>query len=223
MSVKIFLPTKLFYTKENYDIYGEIRINENNSVSYFVIAGVSSNNIGDSKFAYNELRHLGHITDASGSTYREQKRRDVSLSFSYDAETPNIYLNNINIKPADSQNANVFLYDVEKLNQLYCEPIKEHKQHGNASRRSSFDAEQYDDIHMLYYILERRYKLQHEDARSSRGIIDFLCVALALPLEAINKIFQILVENKAIVYLVKKTVFYEHYLDWKKLSKTGYV
>ncbi|XP_036319226.1 uncharacterized protein LOC118733777 isoform X1 [Rhagoletis pomonella] len=223
MSVKIFLPNFLFHTKENCDIYGEIQINENNSVSYFVIAHRTHESSSQTASAGKNLRHLGHIFRA-GQTSALQ-RRDVALSFAYDEDTSNIYLLKLSIKPADTTHANVFLYDVPKMLQLHRYSVKNATNNAPSIEHSSFeghcddDSEQFNDVNMLCRLLNEN---QEENKRlHKRSIYGPLKRTFYFLSNLITNTVILLLEARLIVSLLRKTVIYDHYLEWRQYRDYG--
>ncbi|XP_067639700.1 uncharacterized protein PIG-Q [Eurosta solidaginis] len=232
MSVKIFLPSKLFYIKEDCDIYGEIQINENNAVSYFVVAHCKSNTTTDntsvnsqSILTTNKLRHLGHIFRAGPLS--QQQRRDVAISFAYDADTPNIYLLKLSIKPTNKTQANVFLYDVSKMMQLHeymnfakLNAIRTHNNGGGNGGIGESD-NQCDDIRMLCRLLcENRRQLQINN-RHKQSVVNILENLIFFLPNCITRAIIILLDCRHLERVMRKTFIYEHYLEWRRYRESG--
>ncbi|XP_037932838.1 phosphatidylinositol N-acetylglucosaminyltransferase subunit Q-like [Teleopsis dalmanni] len=189
MSVKIFLPEHLFYTKHEHDIFGEIQINENNSVSYYVICTENKSN----------LRLLGHILSV-GSNATNLKLRDVSLSFTFDPETPNIYLNKLSIKPPNATHVNVFLYNARKLLQL-C---------------TTMPKDEYDVV-FLYHLLQEN----QSTTAKRRTFSQFVLKGLNFPMELMTQIFIFIMELKPVSMLLHNIAFYKHFREWSKFRSSG--
>uniref|UniRef100_A0A0A1WSA8 Phosphatidylinositol N-acetylglucosaminyltransferase subunit Q n=1 Tax=Zeugodacus cucurbitae TaxID=28588 RepID=A0A0A1WSA8_ZEUCU len=217
MSVKIFLPTFLFHTKKDCDIYGEIQINENNAVSYFIIAHRDYQNDNTSTLSTKSLRHLGHIVRA-GPTSAIQ-HRDVAVSFAYDSETPNIYLLKLSIKPPETTQVNVFLYDVPKMLQLYeysgnyeakNQPVSTEENEKEASNECN-------DVVLLCRLLN---ETRQQNAVHKSTIYSILQKFIFLLPNLITFITILLLESKPCKTFMEKTSIYIHYLEWRRLCET---
>ncbi|XP_054730182.1 uncharacterized protein LOC129238960 [Anastrepha obliqua] len=223
MSVKIFLPNFLFHAKENCDIYGEIQINENNAVSYFIIAHRSYESSSQTEVTTKNLRHLGYIFRA-GQTSRVQNR-DVALSFAYDEDTPNIYLLKLSIKPADTKQANVFLYDVPKMLQLYEYSAKNiatgthNTRHSVSGGHGDCGSDQNNDVDMLCSLLSE-HRRENSKTHKNTLVSIFKNMLFFLP-NLITHTLILLFESRTLLPLLRNTCMYEHYLEWRKYRDSG--
>lgn len=214
MSVKIFLPAFLFHTKTDCDIYGEIQINENNAVSYFIIAHLDYQS--ESQFS---LRHLGHIVRAGATSALQD--RDVAVTFAYDGETPNIYLLKLSIKPAKTTQVNVYLYDVPKMLQLYKYSVNyetNKSQTIGAEENIEEETEQCNDVVLLCRLLNDNHKPNKVDKITIFSILQNLLFLLP---NLITHILILLLECGPLKRLMQKTSIYLHFLEWRRLQATG--
>nr|XP_014092342.2 uncharacterized protein LOC106618937 [Bactrocera oleae] len=215
MSVKIFLPAFLFHTKKDCDIYGEIQINENNAISYYIIAHQDYQNVSQ-----GSLRHLGHIVRAGPTSALQH--RDVAVTFAYDEDTPNIYLVKLSIKPSGTTQVNVFLYDVPKMRHLYEYIIinyETNKSHAiSAEGNCEEETDQCNDVVLLCRLLNENHK-QNKVVKVT--IFSILQKLLFLLPNLITYLLIILLECKPVKTLMQKTSIYVHFLEWRRLDATG--
>uniref|UniRef100_W8CCF9 Phosphatidylinositol N-acetylglucosaminyltransferase subunit Q n=1 Tax=Ceratitis capitata TaxID=7213 RepID=W8CCF9_CERCA len=218
MSVKIFLPAFLFYTKKDCDIYGEIQIDENNAVSYFIIDHCDYHNENEAKVITKHLRHLGHIHRAGPTT--TVQNQDVAITFAYDVDTPNIYLLKLNIKPVETTQVNVFLYDVPKMLQLHeYNTSYDSKKSDNASGggRGDEKTNQYNDVEVLCSFLNQSHQQNKKQKYTITSILDK--TIFLFPNLIINAIVFLL-QSKLLKPLLEKTTFYEHSLEWRRYQES---
>uniref|UniRef100_A0A034VRZ2 Phosphatidylinositol N-acetylglucosaminyltransferase subunit Q n=1 Tax=Bactrocera dorsalis TaxID=27457 RepID=A0A034VRZ2_BACDO len=214
MSVKIFLPVFLFHTKKDCDIYGEIQINENNAISYYIIAHQDYQSASQSN-----LRHLGHIVRAGPTSALQH--RDVAVTFAYDGDTPNIYLLKLSIKPSNTTQVNVFLYDVPKMLQLYEYSVSYETNKSDtiaAERNGEEETDQCNDVVLLCRLLNENHK---QNKVHKVTIFSILQKLLFLLPNLITYLLIILLEYKPVKTLMQKTSIYGHFLEWRRLDATG--
>ncbi|KAM7347734.1 phosphatidylinositol glycan anchor biosynthesis class Q isoform 2-T2 [Cochliomyia hominivorax] len=244
MTIKLFLPEKLFYLKKSCDIYGEIKISEGNCISYYIITAIDNklllNNKDDSdeddedyereiQFT-NELRHLGHIVKASESS--QLLHKDVALVFVYDDETPNIYLNKLTIRPAQGEKVNVFLYNEksilklqdlnENLNKFQSDMYKD-KENIKDSHRQSSECCPDDDMHMLYKLLytKEKFKLQAEVDDVEDTFKRFVGYLIKFPFDILMSAFGFCMTQPPLKFIFKYTVMCDYYKEWWKFNRSG--
>ena len=238
MSAKIFLPENLFVIKNNYDIYGEIKIGEKNCVSYYVISAVPykkpSND--DELLDYerdfvfsNELRHLGHIINVVD--YSQLHSKDVTLAFTYDNETPNIYLSKLSIKTEEKAKVNIFLYNecrMLKLQNLNENIVKSARTSLEESEKlenegTEKDDTHEDDMHMLHQLLKAKEKFRISTEADDIDFV-FKCCALYMlkfPFEIFMLGFHVIMTRPPFVFIFRYTFLSDYYKEWLKFKKSG--
>ncbi|XP_073832794.1 phosphatidylinositol glycan anchor biosynthesis class Q [Musca autumnalis] len=229
MSIKIFLPIELFYNKENSNIYGEIKIGDNNCISYYIACAISSGRRDEEEKIdrlQKKFRHLGHIINAK-EAISTQRNHDVALSFVYDRETPNIYLNKLSIKPEKAGKINVFLYEERRI--LKLQDLKESIE--NPPRKSTqecCDEEETscdDDMHFLYQLLYTKESLEQQDTGVDSEDF-FLYDVKRCVFRSFEFIFNLMMWLLTIFlyqppfkYIFQHTVLCEHYKEWMKFRR----
>ncbi|XP_065363710.1 uncharacterized protein PIG-Q [Calliphora vicina] len=238
MTIKLFLPENLFYIKKSCDIYGEIKIGEQNCISYYITSAVDikrplinyETDDYDKEIQFtNELRHLGHIVNATESSQLHHK--DVALVFVYDAETPNIYLNKLSIKPAQRDKVNVFLYNEKSILKLQDLNENLNKTGQQSVNNNEDDAELNvetdicpdDDMHMLYQLLQAKDKfiLEHDDGDVDDKFKRFVGYLITVPFDAFMLIFGVCMTQPPFRFVFQYTVMCDYYKEWLKFKKSG--
>ncbi|XP_061387595.1 uncharacterized protein LOC133322647 [Musca vetustissima] len=236
MSIKIFLPLELFYTKENCNIYGENKIGDNNCISYYIVCAINDKRRGsvddeDNEISennrlqiYQRFRHLGHIVNAK-EAITFQRNQDVALSFVYDDETPYIYLNKLSIKPETTGKINVFLYEEGRI--LKLQDLKESIDvQGRKESNDDSSTEDDDDLHYLYQLLHVKDNTFVHVAGAEDGdhAEDFFaydvkrCIfrVFELIFNFMMWLLTIFLYQPPFKYIFQHTVLYEHYKEWMK-------
>ncbi|XP_011291559.1 uncharacterized protein LOC101890935 [Musca domestica] len=233
MSIKIFLPLELFYSKENCNIYGENKIGDNNCISYYITCAIADakNNKGGSEVNRLQItqrfRHLGHIVNAK-EAITLQRHQDVALSFVYDDETPNIYLNKLSIKPEKPGKINVFLFEERRI--LKLQDLREDLDAKVADECDDEDASatHNDDLHILYQLLNVKDTIVHDDTRGG-PIEDFFahdvkrCVfrGFEFSFNFMMWLLTVFLYQPPFKYIFQHTVLCEHYREWIKFRNCG--
>lgn len=238
MTIKLFLPQQLFYTKKSCDIYGEIKIGEENCISYYIITAINNNkipldNLDSNDYDYereveftNELRHLGHIVKASESLQLQHK--DVALVFVYDDETPNIYLNKLSIRTAQAEKVNVFLYNESSI--LKLQDLNENlsnKQRGlvetNGKSSSAQELCPDEDLHMLFQLQQSKevFMLQSDEGDVEDAFKRFVGCLLRFPFELLMSAFGFCMTQPPFKYVFQYTFMCDYYKEWLKFKKSG--
>lgn len=240
MTVKIFLPEKLFVIKQNCNLYGEIKIGEQNCVSYYVISAVPNKKPAndDELLDYersvvysNELRYLGHIVNATDSSQLHSK--DVAIAFMYDDKTPNIYLSKLSIKTVDKAKVNVFLYNEHRI--LKLQDLNENivrtrrgsvdESENSANEDTEKDKSHEDDLYMLHQLLLAKEKFR---IAMEGNDIDYVFKRCALyvikfPFEILLLAFHFIMTRPPFVFIFRYTFLSDFYKEWLKFKKSGYV
>ncbi|KAL9884560.1 phosphatidylinositol glycan anchor biosynthesis class Q isoform 2-T2 [Glossina fuscipes fuscipes] len=227
MSLKIFLPRKLYAVKENFNIYGEIKINDRNAISYYVITAIgcreitrNSQLIADRKeieFS-STLRHLGLIVNASDILKAE--RRDVALCFAYDNLTPNIYLHKLSIKLNQETSINVLIYDEDQI--LKLQDLEEDLVHYAACTGGNKLCPN-DDMQLLYQLVKQRNSFIQisSNIKHQFHITQLIYRLCRLPFNFLNMFFTLCVTMQPLKFIFQRMVLYEHYQEWLKFKHSG--
>ncbi|KAI9581665.1 uncharacterized protein LOC119637607 [Glossina fuscipes] len=227
MSLKIFLPRKLYAVKENFNIYGEIKINDCNAISYYVITAIgcreitrNSQLIADRKeieFS-STLRHLGLIVNASDILKAE--RRDVALCFAYDNLTPNIYLHKLSIKLNQETSINVLIYDEDQI--LKLQDLEEDLVHYAACTGGNKLCPN-DDMQLLYQLVKQRNSFIQisSNIKHQFRITQLIYRLCRLPFNFLNMFFTLCVTMQPLKFIFQRMVLYEHYQEWLKFKHSG--
>ncbi|XP_037813892.1 N-acetylglucosaminyl-phosphatidylinositol biosynthetic protein gpi1 [Lucilia sericata] len=233
MTIKLFLPENLFYIKKSCDIYGEIKIGEQNCISYYIICAVdikkpskNDEDIEDYERAQqisNEMRHLGHIANAT--EWSQLHHKDVALVFVYDAETPNIYLNKLSIKTAQKDKINVFLYSeksilkLQDLNESVSNVVYDKEDNAKVDADVCPD----DDMHMLYQLLQTKdkFKLECDVDEVDETFKRVTSYVLTLPFDIFMWTFGLFMTKAPFRFVFQYSVMYDYYKEWLKFKKSG--
>lgn len=234
MTIKLFLPKKLFYSKKSCDIYGEIKIGEQNCISYYIISAldIKKPQNADEICEYerdltfsDEIRHLGHVVNATESSRLHHK--DVALVFIYDNETPNIYLSKLTIKPEQSEKVNIFLYNEAAILKLH--DLNENSQKLDESFEQDSDFKNLhdicpdDDMHMLYYLLQAKFnfKLESDVGAADDFFKRFVGHLLKFPFDVLMSAFAFCLTQTPFKFLFQYTVMSDYYKEWLMFRKSG--
>ncbi|TMW51285.1 hypothetical protein DOY81_003604 [Sarcophaga bullata] len=237
MTVKIFLPENLFVIKKNCDIYGEIKISEQNCVSYYVISDVPNKKPSsdeelldyEREFIFsNKMRHLGHIVNAAD--YSQLHTKDVALAFVYDNETPNIYLSKLSIKTVEKAKVNVFLYNecrmlkLQDLNENIVKATRSNVEESEklANEDTEKDGSYEDDMHMLHQLLQAKEKFRISTEADDIDYVFKRCALcmLKFPFEIFMLAFHVIMTRPPFVFIFHYTFLSDYYKEWLKFKKS---
>ncbi|EDX16637.1 GD24833 [Drosophila simulans] len=123
MSIKIYLPLNYYYIKKPTNLYGQVQINEDNVVSYYVLEA-SDLEFSDKAINHEKgnLRFLGSILNEDFNADQNQFLKfNMRLCFTYNSSQANITLVYLGITPEYLKHIKVILYDKQMyvIDELY--------------------------------------------------------------------------------------------------------
>ncbi|ALC48582.1 Gpi1 [Drosophila busckii] len=204
MSIKIYLPTDLFYTQQSCNLYGELNIGDENVVVYYVLDTSVSE-----KDTLMPHRYLGSILCSDlfeNSHYCRQQ--DMILCFTYSQDSPHISLKFTSITPEILSHVKLILYDKQIMSSLMLEPDRD----SCLDRESSSLYEEECDFQQLAQLLQPI--LTQKTGTSfgltvSRALYTFTHIPMVL--------FKQIVSLKFVNSILRHTVVYKHYQEWEHM------
>ncbi|EDW46119.1 GM13429 [Drosophila sechellia] len=123
MSIKIYLPLNYYYIKKPTNLYGQVQINEDNVVSYYVLEA-SDLEFSDKAINHEKgnLRFLGSILNEDFNADQNQFLKfNMRLCFTYNSSQANITLVYLGITPEYLKHIKMILYDKQMyvIDELY--------------------------------------------------------------------------------------------------------
>ncbi|KAH8418952.1 hypothetical protein KR222_009607, partial [Zaprionus bogoriensis] len=209
MSIKIFLPTNYFYSKQPCNLYGQLHISEDNVVVYYVL-DVDTDKSGAE---INDMRFLGSILcSESVADSNFCRTRDMMICFTYNNESSNVSLVFTGITPENLKQVKLILYDKN----VVCGLLKEGSNPINWTRESPLHEDC--DFYMLARFVQPE---PHPHPRNSESLwfsgTQALCLLANLPMQ----LFNYIVGNSFMNSIIAHTVIYKHYKEWQTIYAEG--
>lgn len=223
MSIKIYLPEHLFYTRKDLHIYGEVKINDpRGGISYYVVGAIeepaSKSEVAIVDFCHSQLRLIGEFTADSHDNKCHIK--DVPLRFAYTQHSPNVYVVKLNVQYEDKNYVNVILYSEKALLQL--QDLK--AEVANEVENNEINSND-DDMKLLYQLLKQKqlFILQYS---YKEPIYLHLCLFVnhfkaiigAQFREICNALYPLRFLQRPFRFLAQHSTLYEHYQEWNKFK-----
>ncbi|BFG01565.1 uncharacterized protein DMAD_01286 [Drosophila madeirensis] len=209
MSIKIYLPIDYFSLKERTNLYGQVQINEDNVVVYYVVDAIDFdfNSKSMEHGTTSDLRFLGSIlcSDTCAEQQNIYHQLDMRICFTYDRNEPNISLGYIGITPEHLTKIKIILYHKKIVQGLYVhdENTLEQPPEGRGSSNCDF--------------LELFRLVQPEvgSHRPRNKVLKSGLHLLHLVADAPIQLFKYTAENVFINNIMVHTTVYKHFKEWQ--------
>lgn len=207
MSIKIYLPIQYFYSKEPINLYGQVKINKDDVIVYYVVETTFSfkprTNVMD--IAPNHLRFLGCICSSKSCDEINQCNKfNMRLCFTYDEIKENISLIYVGITPEHLKHTKIIIYE-RNIRKLIV-----------AGNNFEYYNEECDflELSRLVDLTVQTQKPKNNLKKSILKIGNFFALS---PLV----FFQYFVANIFVNKLIEHTTVYKNFKEWNKEYDKG--
>ncbi|XP_032580330.1 uncharacterized protein LOC6617925 isoform X1 [Drosophila sechellia] len=210
MSIKIYLPLNYYYIKKPTNLYGQVQINEDNVVSYYVLEA-SDLEFSDKAINHEKgnLRFLGSILNEDFNADQNQFLKfNMRLCFTYNSSQANITLVYLGITPEYLKHIKMILYDKQMVRNLFVS--------GESGKSRSLEYNDLDSTDCDFLELSRLNQPTAENQNkpnnsANRSIQHGLTLIADSPI----KIFEYMAENVFINRVMVHSTIYKHFKEWQ--------
>lgn len=210
MSIKIYLPVNYYYLNKSTNLYGQVQINEDNVVSYYVLEA-SDLEFSDKAINHEKgnLRFLGSILNEDFNADQNQFLKfNMRLCFTYNSSQANITLVYLGITPEYLKHIKVILYDKQMVRNLFVSGESENRRSLEYNDNDSTDC----DFLELSRLNQPTADNQNKANNNANKSIQY---GLTLIADSPIKIFEYMAENVFINSIMVHTTIYKHFKEWQ--------
>ncbi|XP_017062270.1 uncharacterized protein LOC108102118 [Drosophila ficusphila] len=207
MSIKIYLPYSYFYLKKPTNLYGQVQINEDNVVAYYILQA------SELEFRDRAINHVSSNMQFLGSILNEDFNADqnqylkfnMRLCFTYNSSQANITLVYIGITPEYLKHIKLILYDKQMIRNLFV----------NGKSANNQPVEYNDSINCDFLELSRLAQPAAETQKPKNKAKQNVACVLNIIADSPITIFKYIVENVFINSIMVHTTIYKHFKEWQ--------
>ncbi|XP_043659865.1 uncharacterized protein LOC122624408 [Drosophila teissieri] len=216
MSIKIYLPFNHYYLKKPTNLYGQVQINEDNVVSYYVLEA-SDLEFSDKAIHHESgnMRFLGSILNEDFNADQNQYLKfNMRLCFTYNSSQANITLVYLGITPEYLKHIKVILYDKQMVRNLFVP--------GESVNGRSLEYNDNDNIDCDFLELSRLNQPTVETPNNPKyNAKKSIQYGFTLIADSPIKIFEYIAENVFVNSIMVHTTIYKHFKEWQTACDKG--
>ncbi|XP_052849903.1 uncharacterized protein LOC128260726 [Drosophila gunungcola] len=204
MSIKIYLPFNYYCRKKPTNLYGQVQINEDNVVVYYVLEALDLE-FGDKAINHvsSNTRFLGSILNGDFNADQSQYLKfNMRLCFTYNSSQPNITLVYIGITPEYLKHIKLILYEKQIMRNMFI---------GGESVNNQDAACNDCDFLELSRLAQAKVDTQKPTNHTIKRILYVLTLIADSPIT----IFKYVVENVFVNSIMIHTTIYKHFKEWQ--------
>ncbi|KAH8408942.1 hypothetical protein KR009_004215 [Drosophila setifemur] len=213
MSIKIYLPFDYFYLKSPINLYGQVHINDDNVIVYYVMEGFefeSSDNAMDQ--GSTQMRFLGAILNADSYADQNQHHNfDMRLCFTYSSVKDNISLIYIGITPERLKHIKLILFEKSIMRNLFVAAEPENKLPLEEPKSRECDFLE------LFRLAQPPVDIPTKNNGAKRSILNLLNIIASLPIT----LFQCIADSAIVNSVMVHTTVYKHFKEWQLTYAKG--
>ncbi|XP_037724851.1 uncharacterized protein LOC119556610 isoform X1 [Drosophila subpulchrella] len=211
MSIKVYLPFNYYYLKKPTDLYGQVQINEDNVVAYYVLEALDLE-FRDKAINHDSsnMRFLGSILNVDFNADQNQYLKfNMRLCFTYNSSQANISLVYTGITPEYLKHIKLILYEKPMIRNLFIG--------GESVSNRSIEYGEYDsndcDFIELSRLTQSTVGIQNNPKNHAKKTVLYVLTLIA---DSPITIFKYIVENVFVNSIMVHTSIYKHFKEWQK-------
>ncbi|XP_016952045.1 uncharacterized protein LOC108025881 [Drosophila biarmipes] len=216
MSIKVYLPLNYYYLKKPTDLYGQVQINEDNVVAYYVLEA-SDLEFRDKAVNHeaSNMRFLGSILSVDFNADQNQYLKfNMRLCFTYNSSRANISLVYTGITPEYLKHIKLILYEKAMIRNLFIggESVNRRStEHGDSDSGAC-------DFVELCRLTQSTLETQNiAGKQAKKSVLHGLTLIADFPIA----IFRYIAENVFVNSIMVHTSIYKHFREWQTTCEEG--
>jgi len=210
MSIKVYLPFNYYYLKKPTDLYGQVQINEDNVVAYYVLEALDLE-FRDKAINHDSsnMRFLGSILNVDFNADQNQYLKfNMRLCFTYNSSQANISLVYTGITPEYLKHIKLILYEKPIIRNLF---IGGESVSNRSIEYGDNDSNDCDFIE-LSRLTQPTVKIQNNPKNHVKKTVLYVLTLIA---DSPITIFKYIVENVFVNIIMVHTSIYKHFKEWQ--------
>jgi len=210
MSIKVYLPFNYYYLKKPTDLYGQVQINEDNVVAYYVLEALDLE-FRDKAINHDSsnMRFLGSILNVDFNADQNQYLKfNMRLCFTYNSSQANISLVYTGITPEYLKHIKLILYEKPMIRNLF---IGGESVSNRSIEYGDNDSNDCDFIE-LSRLTQPTVDIQNNPKNHAKKTVLYVLTLIA---DSPITIFKYIVENVFVNSIMVHTSIYKHFKEWQ--------
>ncbi|XP_017063659.1 uncharacterized protein LOC108102918 [Drosophila eugracilis] len=210
MSIKIYLPTSFYYLKKPTNLYGQVQINEDNVVAYYIVEAADLE-FRDKTINHesSNMRFLGSILNDDFSADQNQYLKfNMRLCFTYNSSQSNISLVYIGITPEYLKHIKLILYEKQMMRNLFVS--------GKSVKHLPIEYDNNDsndcDFLELSRLTQSPVETQNNPKTNTKKSLLYVLNIIA---DSPITMFKYIAENIFVNSIMVHTTIYKHFKEWQ--------
>ncbi|XP_017011723.1 uncharacterized protein PIG-Q [Drosophila takahashii] len=210
MSIKIYLPFNYYYLKKPTNLYGQVQINEDNVVAYYVLeASVLEFRDKAIDHASSDMRFLGSILNVDFNADQIQYLKfNMRLCFTYNSSQANITLVYTGITPEYLKHIKLILYEKPMLRNLF---VGGESVNNRPIEHNDNDSSDCDFLELSRLTQPTEEALRNPKNSTKNSVLYMLTLIADFPIT----VFKYVVENVFVNSIMVHTSIYKHFKEWQ--------